>query len=432
MNLNHYLMNEYGVSGDIINFVQRITEKIEKDFDKSMTDIMDFNQMKILNAMKEFRLASTDFHWTTGYGYGDYGRDKVEEIYAKIFQTEEALVRPNIVSGTHAIFLTLNSLLQPNDTLLSLCGPLYDTMQKAIGLTGDIPGSLIEKGVKYKEVPLKKGKMQVEFFQDYIDPSTKVVAIQRSTGYSNRSAFTLDDIEKAIQVIKDISSDIIIFVDNCYGEFTNYKEPSELGAHIMAGSLIKNPGGGLAFSGGYIVGKKELITRITNNLTAPGIGGDCGLTFGMTRQILQGLFIAPKVVYDAMKGARLFAAAFEELGYVCVPRSKEERSDIIQGIQCDSPEKLECFCESIQSISPVDAHFTPTASYMPGYEDKVIMAAGGFIEGSSIELSADGPLREPYMAFLQGGLTFSHCKLALMYVLSQFEQKGYIELKNSV
>ena len=428
MSVKQLLIHDLSIPEVVVNYVGKLESELDLKYDQKMKEVMDYNQVKILKAMQQSRLASSDFHWTTGYGYGDYGRDKVEEIYAEVFHTEKALVRPNIVSGTHAIFLTLNSLLQPNDILLSISGPLYDTMQKAIGLTGKEPGTLIEKGVLYKEIPLNNNKMDVGNFTHYENIKPKVVMIQRSTGYSNRSAFTLKDMETAIKIARKIFPESIIFVDNCYGEFTNIKEPTDIGADIMAGSLIKNPGGGLAFSGGYIVGKRNLINRITNYLTAPGIGGDCGLTFGMTRQILQGLFIAPRVVFDAMKGATLFAAAFENLGYECVPTYHEERSDIIQGIHLQDPAKLLSFCESLQSISPVDAHFTPTPSKMPGYEDPVIMAAGGFIEGSSIELSGDGPLREPYTVFMQGGLTYSHCKLALLEVLSTFYKNGYITM----
>lgn len=428
MTFAEFLEGEYGVSPKILDYVQSLSKETEAIHKKEMNDIMDYNQAKVLKAMQNHRLASSDFHWTTGYGYGDYGRDKAEEIYSDIFKTEKALVRPNIVSGTHAIFLTLNALLMPGDTLLSLCGPLYDTMQKAIGITGEEPGSLYEQGIKYREVPLKEGKMQPELFKDFIDSSVKVVTIQRSTGYSDRAAFTIEEMEESIREIRRLLPDAIIFIDNCYGEFTDYREPTEIGANIMAGSLIKNPGGGLAFSGGYIVGEGRLVDRISNALTAPGIGGDCGLTFGMTRQILQGLFLAPKVVYDALQGAKLFASAFENFGYECVPKAGAKRSDIIQGIRLNDREKLKLFCQSIQAASPVDAHFVPEDWDMPGYEDPVIMAAGGFVEGSSIELSADGPMREPYTVFLQGGLTYSHIKYALIEVLSAFERRGYLKI----
>lgn len=416
----------FGISSEVYAYVNELEKEVENTFGKKQREVMEYNQGKVLKAMQEEKLASTDFHWTTGYGYGDYGREKVEKIYSRIFHTDKALVRPNIVSGTHAIFLTIRALLKRGEELLSLCGPLYDTMQKAIGITGDAPGSLLERGVHYKEVPLLNGKMQVGLFHEYINERTKVVMIQRSTGYSERSAFTTSQMKEAIEKVREISKDVIIFVDNCYGEFTDILEPTDYGADIVAGSLIKNPGGGLALSGGYVAGRGPFIDRIVNDLTAPGIGGDCGLTFGMTRQVLQGLFLAPQVVTHAMKGAKIFALAFENFGYSCIPDGREERSDIIQAVTFHDPEKLKLFCQSIQGISPVDAHFTPEYWDMPGYTDPVIMAAGGFVEGSSIELSADGPKRPPYTAFFQGGLTFTHCKLALCSVLENFKKAGYL------
>lgn len=397
-----------------------------KDFFSNREKITLKNQKKILAAMQEEKLAASDFHWTTGYGYGDDGRDKVEAIYSRIFHTEDALVRPNIVSGTHAIFLSISSFLKEGSHLLSLCGPLYDTMQKAIGLTGNEPMNLKDRGVSYTEVPLKDGQMDYELFGDYLQKNTDLVVIQRSTGYSNRRAFTVEEIKQAIQKIKTINPNIPVFIDNCYGEFTEIIEPTDVGADLMAGSLIKNPGGGLAYCGGYIVGKSTYIQRIANLLTAPGIGKECGLSFGMTRQILQGLFLAPHIVSEALKGALLFAKCFEALGYPCIPKGTDPRSDIIQSITFHNPEKLKAFCEEIQKSSPVDSHFIPTPWEMPGYEDPVIMAAGGFIEGSSIELSADGPMRDPYIAYFQGGLTYAHCLISLENVLQRFKKEKWI------
>ena len=397
-----------------------------KDFFSNREKITLKNQKKILAAMQEEKLAASDFHWTTGYGYGDDGRDKVEAIYSRIFHTEDALVRPNIVSGTHAIFLSISSFLKEGSHLLSLCGPLYDTMQKAIGLTGNEPMNLKDRGVSYTEVPLKDGQMDYELFGDYLQKNTDLVVIQRSTGYSNRRAFTVEEIKQAIQKIKTINPNIPVFIDNCYGEFTEIIEPTDVGADLMAGSLIKNPGGGLAYCGGYIVGKSTYIQRIANLLTAPGIGKECGLSFGMTRQILQGLFLAPHIVSEALKGALLFAKCFETLGYPCIPKGTDPRSDIIQSITFHNPEKLKAFCEEIQKSSPVDSHFIPTPWEMPGYEDPVIMAAGGFIEGSSIELSADGPMRDPYIAYFQGGLTYAHCLISLENVLQRFKKEKWI------
>ncbi len=410
---------------EIDKLIDRMEEEA-KDFFQLREKITLLNQEKILKAMQKNKLAASDFHWTTGYGYGDGGRDKVEAIYKDVFHTEDALVRPNIVSGTHAIFLAVSSFLRQGSELLSLCGPLYDTMQKAIGLTGEESGNLLSRGISYQEVPLKDGQMNLDLFKDFISEKTSLVVIQRSTGYSQRRAFTIQEIKEAVDRIRSINSKLPIFVDNCYGEFTEILEPTDLGVDIMAGSLIKNPGGGLAYCGGYIVGKAKYIDHIANLLTAPGIGKECGLSFGMTRQILQGLFMAPHVVSEALKGALLFAKCFESLSYPCIPSADDPRSDIIQSIVFKDPEKLKAFCEEIQKSSPVDAHFIPTPWDMPGYEDPVIMAAGGFIEGSSIELSADGPMRQPYIAYFQGGLTYAHCRISLRNVLKRFKDENWI------
>ncbi|MGO1579838.1 MAG: aminotransferase class I/II-fold pyridoxal phosphate-dependent enzyme [Peptoniphilaceae bacterium] len=416
---NSLLKLEYDISDEIINFVDECEKELLNNF-KHRKNISQYNQVKILNAMHKSKLQATDFNWTTGYGYGDIGRDKVEEIFSDIFKTEDALVRPNIVSGTHAISLSLFGVLKPGDHIISATGSPYDTLQKVIGIKGEESGTLLELGVQYDQIELKNNKVDLDTLDSSIKPQTRLIMLQRSTGYSSRRAITILELKEAILHIKKNYPDIIIFVDNCYGEFTNIYEPSDFGADIMAGSLIKNPGGGLAFSGGYIVGKKMYIDRIANKLTAPGIGKECGLTFGMTRQILQGLFISPKVVEDAVNSALLFSLAFEKLGYKTIPNSKDERSDIILSIELKDPKLLKKFCSAIQEASPVDAHFTPTPWDMPGYEDKVIMASGAFIEGSSIELSADGPLREPYIVYYQGGLTYYHAKFALMNVLKYF------------
>lgn len=420
-------MNDlYQIDEKVIHFVDECEKQLEEKFER-ISDISQYNQIKILKAMQDAKLASTDFNWTTGYGYGDIGREKVEEIYAHIFGVEDALVRPNIVSGTHAISLSLFSLLKPGDHLLSLTGRPYDTLLKVIGVEGNATGTLMDFGVVYSEVPLKNSSINLDAFNSHIQKNTKVVMIQRSTGYSDRRAFTIEEIREAIDKIKSINKEIIVFVDNCYGEFTATIEPSQIDADIVAGSLIKNPGGGLAYSGGYIVGKHQFIEACASRLTAPGIGRDCGLTFGMTRQILQGLFMAPKVVEDALKSALLFSKAFEKLGFECIPSSTDERSDIILAIKLNSPKILNEFCKYIQFSSPVDSIFTPVPWDMPGYEDQVIMAAGGFIEGSSIELSSDGPMREPYYVYYQGGLTYYHGKFALNHVLSNLMDKGFVQ-----
>lgn len=422
---NNLFKNEYNIDEKIINFVNKNEEKLRKDF-KKFSDIAQYNQVKILKAMQAEKLKSTDFNWTTGYGYGDVGRDKVESIYTKIFKTEDSLVRSNIVSGTHAITIAIKSILNPGDHFLSVTSTPYDTLQKVIGLRGDNPDSLINRGYEYSEVPLLNNKIDVKNIRNYIRENTTLVIMQRSTGYSNRRAFTVDELKEAVDEVKKINRNIKIFVDNCYGEFTELIEPSEIGIDLMAGSLIKNPGGGIAYTGGYITGKSKFVNRAANILTAPGIGKDCGLTFGMTRQILQGLFMSPKIVEDALRGATLFSKCFEELGFKTIPSSVDKRSDIVTAIELKNPDILETFCKYIQFSSPVDSEFTPMPWDIPGYDDKVIMAAGDFIEGSSIELSADGPMREPYYVYFQGGLSYYHIKFALIHLLNALDKENLI------
>lgn len=422
---NNLFKNEYNIDEKIINFVNKNEEKLRKDF-KKFSDIAQYNQVKVLKAMQAEKLKSTDFNWTTGYGYGDVGRDKVESIYTRIFKTEDSLVRSNIVSGTHAITIAIKSILNPGDHFLSVTSTPYDTLQKVIGLRGDNPDSLINRGYEYSEVPLLNNKINVKNIRNYIRENTTLVIMQRSTGYSNRRAFTVDELKEAVDEVKKINRNIKIFVDNCYGEFTELIEPSEIGIDLMAGSLIKNPGGGIAYTGGYITGKSKFVNRAANILTAPGIGKDCGLTFGMTRQILQGLFMSPKIVEDALRGATLFSKCFEELGFKTIPSSVDKRSDIVTAIELKNPDILETFCKYIQFSSPVDSEFTPMPWDMPGYDDKVIMAAGDFIEGSSIELSADGPMREPYYVYFQGGLSYYHIKFALIHLLNALDKENLI------
>ena len=418
---------KYNIDSKIIEFVNNIEEKLQYRF-KEFSDIAQYNQVKILKSMQEEGLKATDFNWTTGYGYGDIGRDKVESIYTRIFNVEDSLVRSNIVSGTHAITLAIKSVLKPGDHFLSVTSTPYDTLQKVIGLRGDSPDSLINSGYQYSEVPLVDNMIDVDSIKNYIQDNTSLVIMQRSTGYSNRRAFTVSELKEAVDEVKKINKDIKIFVDNCYGEFTELIEPSEIGIDIMAGSLIKNPGGGICYTGGYVAGKKELVERAANFLTAPGIGKDCGLTFGMTRQILQGLFMSPKIVEDAIRGATLFSRSFEELGFKTIPSSTDPRSDIVTAIELQKPEILEIFCKYIQFSSPVDSEFTPIPWDMPGYDDQVIMAAGDFIEGSSIELSADGPMREPYYVYFQGGLSYYHIKFSLINLLNALYKEGLIEI----
>ena len=411
------LCKQFGINEKVIKFVNFKESLIKEKFNK-IDKIKEYNQYKIIEGMHRAKLGSTDFGWTTGYGYGDIGRDKVEKIYANVFNTEDALVRPIIVSGTHAITLTLSGILRPEDELISITGSPYDTLQKIIGAKGTEDGTLSDYGVRYKEIPLKNGKIDVNKVLDNISAQTKILLIQRSTGYSDRKAITIDEMEYAIKKIKGKNEKIIIMVDNCYGEFVETREPTDVGADVVAGSLIKNPGGGLALSGGYIVGKSKLIEQVSNRSTAPGLGKDCGLTFGTTRTTLQGFYLAPHVVSEAAKGALLVGIVYKGLGFDIIPEIDEARSDIIQAIKFGSPDKVVEFCKGIQGASISDSYVTPIPWDMPGYEDKVIMAAGGFVDGSSIELSADAPMRQPYYVYYQGGLTYEHCKLGVMKSLN--------------
>lgn len=427
------LCKQYGISNEVIDYVAS-KEKIIKDkYFNDIETVKEYNQYKIIHAMQKARLNATHFNWTTGYGYDDVGREKVEEIYSYVFGTEDALVRPTIVSGTHAITLTLSGILRPGDELLSITGSPYDTLQKVIGVKGNERGTFIEYGIKYNEIPLdSNGKIDIEKALTSITKNTKIIMIQRSTGYSDRKALTVDEIRVAIERIKSFDKNLIIMVDNCYGEFIETIEPTNVGADIMAGSLIKNPGGGISLSGGYVVGRKDLIELVANRSTAPGIGKECGLTFGTTRNTMQGLFLAPMIVGEALKGALLAALVYKDLGFRIVPDINDQRSDIIQGIEFKSREKAIKFCQGIQSASPVDSYVTPVPWDMPGYEDEVIMAAGAFVQGSSIELSADGPMREPYFAYYQGGLTYSHCKLGVMMSLNNLYKTNLIEKEKLV
>ncbi|WP_311492113.1 methionine gamma-lyase family protein [uncultured Anaerococcus sp.] len=408
---------------DLIEETERKLEDIFKKHEK----IAEYNQYKVLKAFNENSLQSSDFGFATGYGYADTGRDKVEAIFSSIFKSEDSLVRPSIVSGTHALSIVLFSLLNYGDKLLSITDDPYDTMQQVIGISGNKKGTLIEKGILYDKLELdQNNKIQYDKIQDKIDQDTKLVLIQRSTGYTQRRAFTIAEIEKAINEIRKVSKDVIIFIDNCYGEFTETKEPIEVGADIVAGSLIKNLGGGIAITGGYISGKKDLIEYCANTLTAPGIGKDEGLSFGTHRLVVEGLYFAPHIVKEAIKVALLFAGIFKKLGYEVTPDIEDPRSDVILAIKLNDPEKLKTFCKAIQEACSVDSTFIPEAYPMPGYEDPVIMAAGGFVEGATSELSADGPLREPYMAYLQGGLNYYHGKLALKIVLDRFAKNNFL------
>lgn len=420
------LCKQFDLNNEVIQYVLKVEKTIKHRFEK-IDEIKEYNQYKVIQGMQQSRLSSADFNWTTGYGYGDIGREKVETIYSNVFDVEDCLVRPSIASGTHALSLTLSGILRPNDELISITGTPYDTLQKVIGTKGNVDGTLIDYGINYKEIPLKNNNVDTDTVLEVISDKTKMLMIQRSTGYSDRRALTVKEIEIAIRNIKKEYKDLIIMVDNCYGEFLEFNEPTDVGADIMVGSLIKNPGGGIALSGGYIAGKANLIEKIANRLTAPGLGKDCGLTFGTTRNTLQGLFFAPHVVSEAVKGALLIASVYKSLGFDVVPDIDDPRSDIIQAIKLENPNRVIEFCRGIQAASAVDSYVTPEPWAMPGYEDKVIMAAGGFIDGSSIELSADGPLREPYYVYYQGGLTYEHCKLGAFKSLNNLYNSGLID-----
>lgn len=425
MNFNE-VYNNYNID-DRYDDLIRESEKELSELFRLHEEISEFNQLKVMKAFNENSLQSSDFFTATGYGYADTGRDTLEAIFSSIFKAEDSLVRPSIVSGTHALSIVLFSLLNYGDKLLSITDDPYDTMQQVIGIAGDKKGTLIEKGVLYDKLDLDSdNKIQYDKIKEKIDENTRVILIQRSTGYTQRRAFTIDEIEKAVKEIRKVSKDVIIFIDNCYGEFTETKEPIEIGADIVAGSLIKNLGGGLAITGGYISGRKDLIEYCANTLTAPGIGKDEGLSFGTNRLVVEGLYFAPHVVKEALKVALLFASVFNKLGYEVTPKLDDPRSDVILAIKLNDPEKLKTFCKAIQEACSVDSTFVPEAYPMPGYEDPVIMAAGGFVEGATSELSADGPLREPYMAYLQGGLNYYHGKLALKIVLNRFSKNNFL------
>ncbi|AEM78743.1 aminotransferase class I/II-fold pyridoxal phosphate-dependent enzyme [Thermoanaerobacter wiegelii] len=418
MDTKKILQNNFHINSKIIEVI----EKSEKDcypVFRKIDKTVEYNQYKVIYHFQKNKLSDIHFNGTTGYGYGDIGRETIEKIYAGIFAAEDALVRPQIVSGTHAIALCLFGNLKPNEELISACGRPYDTLEEIIGIKGEGRGSLKEYGVIYKEIPLlNDGKIDIESVKKAITSKTKMVMIQRSKGYDYRKSLKIEDIEKAIGEIKKVKEDVIIFVDNCYGEFTEIKEPTEVGADIIAGSLIKNIGGGIAPTGGYVVGKKELVENASYRLYAPGIGKEVGPSLDLNRLILQGLFFAPQVVGQALKGAVLLAKIMSDLGYEVTPKYDEERTDIVQAIKFKTAEELISFIQGIQMGSPVDSHVIPEPWDMPGYQDKVIMAAGGFIQGSSIELSADAPIREPYIAYVQGGLTYPQVKLAIAIALN--------------
>lgn len=398
---------------ELIEKIQKVDALIEEPLRKTR-EVALSNQAKVLAAFREQKVSESSFQPSTGYGYDDMGRDALENVYAQVFGTESALVRPQMISGTHAIATALFGVLRPGDELIYLTGTPYDTLLEVIGLQGDGIGSLKEYDIAFQEVALKEdGQVDLEQLTRQVTDRTKVIAIQRSRGYAQRPSYTIREIEKMIHFIKETYPEMIVFVDNCYGEFAEELEPTDVGADLMAGSLIKNPGGGIAKTGGYLVGREDLITQCAYRLTTPGIGKEAGAMLGTVHEMLQGFFLAPHVVSQAIQGAIFTSALLSEHQIQSTPKWDESRTDLIQMIEMETEENMVKFCQSIQKFSPVDAHVVPRPAYMPGYEDDVIMAAGTFIQGASIELSADGPIRPPYILYVQGGLTFEHVKIAV-------------------
>ncbi len=410
--------------------LQPIVKEIESKIlhlHKRIDEISERNQFRVLQAFRNNQVS--DFHFTpsTGYGYDDIGRDVLEEVYAEIFGAEAAIVRPQIMSGTHAISLALFGVLRPDDELLYITGEPYDTLHDVIGISGSNNGSLKEFKIRYRDVSLTEdGQVDFEQVKQNINEQTKVIGIQRSKGYSNRPPFTMKDIAEMTAFVKAIKEDLIVFVDNCYGEFVEEEEPCHVGVDLIAGSLIKNPGGGIVKTGGYLAGKEELIEQCAHRYSAPGVGSEIGATLYSLLETYQGLFLAPHIVAQAQKGAIFTSAIMSEFGYEAYPKWDEKRGDLVQSVNFSSKEEMISFCQAIQYSSPVNSHVTPYPSEMPGYDDHVIMAAGAFIQGSSIELSADGPIRPPYAAYVQGGLTYTHVKIAILQALDQLATEGYI------
>lgn len=420
---------QLGISEKVYDYSENIIAGLKERFDK-IDETAEYNQMKVINAMQKNHVAEMHLNGTSGYGYNDDGRDTLEQVYADIFKAEAALVRPQIICGTHALNIALSSNLRPGDELLSPVGKPYDTMDEIIGIRPS-KGSLAEYGVSYSQVDLlADGSFDYENIKKAINEKTKLVTIQRSKGYASRPTLSVERIGELISFIKEIKPDVICMVDNCYGEFVERIEPTEVGADMIVGSLIKNPGGGLAPCGGYIAGTKECVEQAAYRLSSPGLGKEVGATIGgVNKEFYQGLFLAPTVVAGALKGAIFAANAYEKLGFKVVPDGKEERYDIIQAVELRSAKGLIAFCKGIQAAAPVDSFVTPEPWAMPGYDDDVIMAAGAFVQGSSIELSADGPLREPYAAYFQGGLTWYHAKLGIIMSMQKMYEEGLITVE---
>ena len=414
------MMESYNIKPHVFELYKKALNDVEEQF-KIYDEIREYNQLKVLNAFQEERISDMHFTNSSGYGYDDIGRDTLDKVYARIFNTESALVRPHFVNGTHAIGCALMGNLKTGDTMVCITGAPYDTLHNIIGISGkENIGSLKEYGVNYKQVDLKNGTFDTEKIIEVLkeDSTIKLVHIQRSTGYGWRKSFLVSEIGEVISKIKEIRSDVCVFVDNCYGELIDKIEPTDVGADLVAGSLIKNLGGGIAPTGGYIAGKAKYVEQAAYRLTTPGIGGECGSTFGVMRQLYQGLFLAPHIVMEALKGAVFCSRIMEIAGFEVLPKYSDKRSDIIQAIKFNDRENLIKFCKGIQKGSPIDSYVECEPWAMPGYNDEVIMAAGAFIQGSSIELSADAPIREPYIAYLQGGLTFDHAKIGILISLN--------------
>ncbi len=419
---------EFGISREVSCFCETILEGLKDRFEQ-IDRVAEYNQYKVLDAMRKNRVSAQHFAATTGYGYDDAGRDTLERVYADAFRAPAALVRPQITCGTHALALALGANLCPGDEMLSVSGRPYDTLEEVIGLRPS-PCSLAEYGVTYSETELREdGSFDLDAIRSAISEKTKLVAIQRSKGYKTRPTLSVEQIGKVIAFVKSVKPDIICMVDNCYGEFVETVEPSDVGADMTVGSLIKNPGGGLAPIGGYIVGTEECVERCAYRLSAPGLGQEVGANLGILTQLYQGFFLAPTVTASALKGAVFAANVYEKLGFRVIPNGSEPRHDIIQAVELGSPEAMKAFCSGIQSAAPVDSYVTPVPAPMPGYDSQVIMAAGAFVQGSSIELSADGPLREPYAVYLQGGLTWYHAKIGVMTSVQKMFERGLLSEK---
>ncbi|MCI1931647.1 MAG: methionine gamma-lyase family protein [Clostridia bacterium] len=424
--LEEFIIENFKIDKKVLEYSEKCFGEIEDKFSE-IDKITEYNQLKVLHAMQKNRLSEAHFASTTGYGYNDLGRDTLEQIYADIFHAESALVRPQIISGTHALTVALSGNLRPGDEILSPVGMPYDTLQGVIGIRPE-KGSLAEYGITYKQVDLlPDGNFDWDGIKKAISPKTKLVTIQRSKGYEWRQSLSIEKTAELIKFIKGIRSDIICMVDNCYCEFVDYEEPTEVGADMAVGSLIKNPGGGLAPIGGYIVGKEECIENAAYRLTSPGLGKEVGPTLGVNPLLIQGLFNAPQVVNGSLKGAVFLSKLFEGLGFDVTPTPNEKRADIVQAIQLKTEKNVVAFCQGIQKGAPVDSFVTPEPWDMPGYDCKVIMAAGAFVQGSSIELSADAPIKPPYNVYMQGGLSWHHAKIGIIIGLQNMVDKGLIK-----